>query len=67
VDVPEVERRTPSQDGSQKLVLRYGDGARVQAVLMPDADRLTLCVSTQVAAASDAPSATPARWGSSAT
>ena len=48
VGVPEVERRTPSQDGSQKLVLRYGDGARVQAVLMPDADRLTLCVSTQV-------------------
>jgi len=48
VGVPEVERRTPSQDGSQKLVLRYGDGARVQAVLMPDGDRLTLCVSTQV-------------------
>ena len=48
VELPEVERRTPSQDGSQKLVLRYGDGARVQAVLMPDGDRLTLCVSTQV-------------------
>ena len=48
VVVPEVERRTPSQDGSHKLVLRYGDGARVQAVLMPDGDRLTLCVSTQV-------------------
>jgi len=48
VDLPEVERRTPSQDGSQKLVLRYGDGARVQSVLMPDGDRLTLCVSTQV-------------------
>jgi len=48
VDVPEVERRTPSQDGSHKLVLRYGDGARVQAVLMPDGERLTLCVSTQV-------------------
>ena len=48
VDVPEVERRTPSQDGSHKLVLRYADGARVQAVLMPDGDRLTLCVSTQV-------------------
>ena len=47
-DVPEVERRTPSQDGSHKLVLRYADGARVQAVLMPDGDRLTLCVSTQV-------------------
>jgi 23S rRNA (adenine2503-C2)-methyltransferase len=48
VELPEIERRTPSQDGSQKLVLRYPDGARVQAVLMPDGDRLTLCVSTQV-------------------
>lgn len=48
VDLPEIERRTPSQDGSHKLVLRYADGARVQAVLMPDGDRLTLCVSTQV-------------------
>ena len=48
VELPELERCTPSQDGSQKLVLRYGDGARVQAVLMPDGDRLTLCVSTQV-------------------
>jgi 23S rRNA (adenine2503-C2)-methyltransferase len=48
VDLPEIERRTPSQDGSQKLVLRYADGARVQAVLMPDGERLTLCVSTQV-------------------
>src|SRR6266581_8342006 len=48
VALPEVERRTPSQDGSQKLVLRLRDGARIQSVLMPDDDRLTLCVSTQV-------------------
>ena len=48
VALPEVERRTPSQDGSEKLVLRLRDGARIQAVLMPDEDRLTLCVSTQV-------------------
>ncbi|HWN56384.1 MAG TPA: 23S rRNA (adenine(2503)-C(2))-methyltransferase RlmN [Methylomirabilota bacterium] len=48
VALPEVERRTPSQDGSEKLVLRLSDSARIQAVLMPDADRLTLCVSTQV-------------------
>jgi len=47
-ELPEIERQTPSQDGSQKLVLRYRDGARVQSVLMPDGDRLTLCVSTQV-------------------
>src|SRR5437867_10136268 len=48
VAVPEIERRTPSQDGSEKLVLRLEDGARIQSVLMPDGDRLTLCVSTQV-------------------
>ena len=48
VAVPEIDRRTPSQDGSQKLVLSLGDGARIQSVLMPDGDRLTLCVSTQV-------------------
>jgi len=47
-DVPATERRTPSQDGSQKFVFRLADGARVQSVLMPDGDRLTLCVSTQV-------------------
>jgi len=48
IALPEIERRTPSQDGSQKLVLILADGARVQSVLMPDEDRLTLCVSTQV-------------------
>ena len=48
VAVPEIERRTPSQDGSQKLLLSLEDGARIQSVLMPDGDRLTLCVSTQV-------------------
>ncbi len=48
IGVPDIERRTPSQDGSEKFVFRFPDGARVQSVLMPDGDRLTLCVSTQV-------------------
>jgi 23S rRNA (adenine2503-C2)-methyltransferase len=48
VGVPEIERRTPSLDGSSKFVFRFEDGARVQSVLMPDGERLTLCVSTQV-------------------
>jgi 23S rRNA (adenine2503-C2)-methyltransferase len=48
VGIPEVERCTPSQDGSRKFVLRFPDGARVQSVLMPDDDRLTLCLSSQV-------------------
>jgi len=48
IGVPAVERRTPSQDGSEKFVFRFPDDARVQSVLMPDGDRLTLCLSTQV-------------------
>lgn len=48
IGIPEVERVTPSQDGSRKFVFRLADGARIQSVLMPDQDRLTLCLSTQV-------------------
>jgi 23S rRNA (adenine2503-C2)-methyltransferase len=48
VRLPEVERVTPSLDGSRKLVFRLADGGRISAVLMPDEDRLTLCLSTQV-------------------
>ena len=48
VALPEVERATSSQDGSAKLVFRLADGARVQSVLMPDDERITLCLSTQV-------------------
>ncbi len=39
---------SPSQDGSRKLVYRFGDGNRISSVVMPDDDRITLCVSTQV-------------------
>jgi 23S rRNA (adenine2503-C2)-methyltransferase len=48
VALPEVERATPSQDGSRKLVLRLEDGSRVSAVVMPDDGRITLCLSAQV-------------------
>jgi 23S rRNA (adenine2503-C2)-methyltransferase len=47
-ELPELERATPSQDGSQKLVFRLEDGSRVSAVVMPDDGRTTLCLSTQV-------------------
>ncbi|MBI2218571.1 MAG: 23S rRNA (adenine(2503)-C(2))-methyltransferase RlmN [Candidatus Rokubacteria bacterium] len=48
IALPELEQVIPSQDGSRKLVFRLEDGARVSAVLMPDDDRMTLCLSTQV-------------------
>jgi 23S rRNA (adenine2503-C2)-methyltransferase len=48
IRLPDVERVTSSLDGSRKLVFKLHDGGRVSAVLMPDEDRLTLCLSTQV-------------------
>ncbi len=35
-------------DGTRKLLLRLEDGLTIESVLIPDADRLTLCLSTQV-------------------
>jgi len=45
LDVVETQR---SADGTQKLLLAAFDGARVEAVLIPEERRNTLCVSTQV-------------------
>ncbi len=40
-----------SEDGTQKLLFRLRDGATIESVLIPDGDRLTLCISTQVGCA----------------
>lgn len=37
-----------SRDGSVKYLFRLGDGGVVETVYIPEADRVTLCVSTQV-------------------
>ena len=37
-----------SDDGTQKLLIGLPDGKRVESVLIPEGERLTLCVSTQV-------------------
>jgi 23S rRNA (adenine2503-C2)-methyltransferase len=44
----EVERAARAQDGTQKAALRARDGALIEAVLIPEEERTTLCVSTQV-------------------
>lgn len=44
----ETERVATSRDGTQKALLRAADGARLESVAIPDADRTTLCLSTQV-------------------
>ena len=42
-----VARRAESRDGVVKLLVRCADGQAVEAVLIPEDDRQTLCVSTQ--------------------
>lgn len=37
-----------AEDGTEKLLFRLEDGETVESVLIPDEDRLTLCLSTQV-------------------
>ena len=44
----DVARDALAADGTQKAVLRAADGALIEAVLIPEEDRTTLCVSTQV-------------------
>jgi 23S rRNA (adenine2503-C2)-methyltransferase len=44
----EVAAHQQSRDGTQKLLLRLTDGRHVECVLIPEGDRRTACVSTQV-------------------
>lgn len=46
--LPAISERTHSQDGSIKFLFELEDGERVESVWMPDGDRKTLCLSTQV-------------------
>ena len=47
-DRPAVSRRQDSTDGTIKWLLRLHDGHEIEAVYIPDADRGTLCISSQV-------------------
>ncbi|MCP4245927.1 MAG: 23S rRNA (adenine(2503)-C(2))-methyltransferase RlmN, partial [bacterium] len=44
----QVARRSESQDGTVKLLLRWPGGATSECVLIPDGERRTACISTQV-------------------
>jgi 23S rRNA (adenine2503-C2)-methyltransferase len=45
---PAVSRSLASVDGTQKWLLRFADGQEVESVHIPEEDRGTLCVSSQV-------------------
>jgi 23S rRNA (adenine2503-C2)-methyltransferase len=48
VSRPVVAQLQRSQDGTRKFLLRLVDGEEIESVLIPDDDRLTACISTQV-------------------
>lgn len=48
VGLPEQEQRYESADGTRRYLLRLDDGRTVEAVLMPEEGRDTICISTQV-------------------
>jgi 23S rRNA (adenine2503-C2)-methyltransferase len=47
-DRPVVSRRLQSVDGTVKWLLRFPDGQEAESVYIPDRDRGTLCISSQV-------------------
>jgi len=46
-----VVKRQQSSDGTEKFLFGLEDGQTVESVLIPDKDRLTLCISSQVGCA----------------
>ena len=46
--LPEVAARFDSTDGTQRYLLKLADGKTVETVLMPEGERYTFCISSQV-------------------
>jgi len=48
LEVPEVVSKQVSEDGTRKYLMRIEGGHEVETVYIPEADRGTLCISSQV-------------------
>ena len=48
VSRPEITKNETSSDGTQKWLIKFPDGSEIESVFIPDGDRGTLCVSSQV-------------------
>ena len=48
VDLPQVVTRQTSNDGTRKYLVRIAGGHEVEVVYIPETDRGTLCISSQV-------------------
>src|SRR4029077_14743075 len=48
VGIPEVDRQFDSTDGTRRYLLKLADGKTVETVWMPEGERSTVCISSQV-------------------
>ncbi len=48
IEIPEVVTRQVSEDGTRKYLVRIAGGHEVEVVYIPETDRGTLCISSQV-------------------
>ncbi len=46
--LPHIERSFDSSDGTRRYLLRLADGKTVETVWMPEGERSTICISTQI-------------------
>ncbi len=63
LQLPTVETRAQSADGTVKWSLGVGEGQRIEMVFIPEERRGTLCVSSQVGCAMDCPFCATGRQG----
>jgi 23S rRNA (adenine2503-C2)-methyltransferase len=63
IDLPQPALEQPSADGTIKWLFELRDGQRVETVYIPEEDRSTLCVSSQVGCALDCRFCATARQG----
>jgi 23S rRNA (adenine2503-C2)-methyltransferase len=63
IDIPEIVFEQPSLDGTTKWILELADGQRIETVAIPDGDRTTICVSSQVGCALDCSFCSTAQQG----
>lgn len=53
ISVPEVIKQLDSADGTRKFLIRVAGGSAIEAVFIPEGDRGTLCVSSQIGCSLD--------------
>ena len=63
IELPQVALDKLSADGTRKWVLQLEDGNRIETVFIPESDRGTLCVSSQVGCALDCSFCSTGRQG----